>query len=117
MKLSADHPLLHVRALHFADDVPYAFEDHWIDPEVVPDALNEDFDTVSANEWLLKHTPYTLGEIIFAATSANHEEATPLRCSEQSALFTIDRVTWDGAAAVTKVRVLYGPGHKIRTAL
>lgn len=117
MKLSADRPLLHIRALHLANDVPYAFEDRWIDPEVVPDAQNESFETVSANEWLLKHTPYTHGEIVFAATSANLEEATILGCSEKSALFTIDRVTWDGAAAVTKVRVLYGPGHKIRTAL
>ena len=117
MKLPANRPLLHVCAVHLANDVPYAFEDRWIDPQVVPDVLNETFKTISANEWLLKHTPYTHGEIVFAATSATHEEASILGCAEKSALFTIDRVTWDGAAAVTKVRVLYGPGHKIRTAL
>ena len=117
MKTPADRPLLHVCALHVADDVPYAFEDRWINPDVVPVALNESFESVSANEWLLKHTPYTHGEIIFAATSATQEEAVFLKCAEGSALFTIDRVTWDGDFAVTKVRVLYGPGHKIRTAL
>ena len=121
MKLSAktpaDRPLLHVCAVHFSGDVPYAFEDRWIDPRIVPDALNESFETISANEWLLKHTPYTHGEIVFAATSATHEEGSILECPEKSALFMIDRVTWDGEAAVTKVRVLYGPGHKIRTAL
>lgn len=117
MKLPADRPLLHVCALHLANDAPYAFEDRWIDPKVVPEALNESFDAVSANEWLLKHTPYTHGEIIFAAATATPQEAALLECPEQSALFTIDRVTWDGAAAVTKVRVVYAPGHQMRTAL
>ncbi|HCP82350.1 MAG TPA: GntR family transcriptional regulator [Octadecabacter sp.] len=117
MKSPADHPLLHVCALHIADNVPYAFEDRWINPDVVPDALNESFEAVSANEWLLKHTPYTHGEIVFAATSATRDEAAFLKCPEKSALFTIDRVTWDGEFAVTKVRVLYGPDHQIRTAL
>lgn len=117
MKLSANRPLLHVCALHLADDVPYAFEDRWIDPDVVPGALSEAFESVSANEWLLKHTPYTHGEILFAAASATTDEAAILQCSPTSALFTIDRVTWDGDAAVTKVRLLYRPGHQIRTVL
>lgn len=117
MKSPAARPLLHVRALHLGDDVPYALEDRWIDPDVVPGAATESFEAISANEWLLKHTPYTHGEIVLAAASATRDEATVLGCAEQSALFTIDRLTWDGACAVTKVRVLYRPGHQIRTAL
>ena len=111
------HPLLHVTALHLADGAPYAFEDRWIDPSVVPNERNEHFQTISANEWLLKNTPYTHGEIAFSATSATHDEATLLQCSEQSALFEIERVTWDQEKAVTQVRLLYAPGHKIRTVL
>lgn len=117
MKVPADRSLLHVRAVHLAGGVPFAFEDRWIDTYVVPDAMDERFETISANEWLLKNTPYTHGEITFAATSATQEEAKILECPQMSALFTIDRVTWDGTAAVTKVRVLYGPAYKIRTAL
>lgn len=117
MRSSASRPLLHVCALHLADDVPYAFEDRWIDPHVVPDALNESYETVSANEWLLKHTPYTHGEILFAATQATPDEANVLKCPSASALFTIDRVTWDDASAVTKVRLLYPPGYQVRTVL
>lgn len=117
MNAHADRPMLHVRALHLADDTPYAFEDRWIDPVVVPDALAENFETVSANEWLLTHAPYTHGEISFAATSATIGEAAILQCLEHSALFTIDRVTWDGEAPVTKVRLLFGPGHCLRAVL
>ncbi|MGB7242881.1 MAG: GntR family transcriptional regulator [Sulfitobacter sp.] len=117
MKTSAGRPLLHVCALHLANEIPYAFEDRWINTEVVPDALCENFETISANEWLLKHAPYTHGEIFFAATSATRDEAAVLRCPAKSALFTIDRVTWDGVSPVTKVRLLFGPGHQLRTAL
>jgi DNA mismatch repair protein MutS len=51
------------------------------------------------------------------ATSATIGEATILQCLENSALFTIDRVTWDGDAPVTKVRLLFGPGHCLRAVL
>ena len=117
METSAGRPLLHVGALHSADGTPYAFEDRWIDPNVVPAASREGFKTVSANEWLLKHAPYTHGEISFAATSATQEDAVLLQCPEGSALFTINRVTWDGGAAVTKVRLLFRLGHSMRAVL
>lgn len=117
MKTSVEHPLLHVCALHLADGKPHAVEDRWIDPDVVSDVLDESFENVSANEWLLKHAPYTHGEILFAATSATQSDADVLKCDVNSALFTIDRVTWDGGSAVTKVRLLYSPGHHMRTVL
>ncbi|MEM7521369.1 MAG: GntR family transcriptional regulator [Pseudomonadota bacterium] len=112
-----DRPLLHVAALHLADGAPYAFEDRWIDPDMVPGALKENFATISANEWLLTHTPYTHGEIVFGAACATHKEAALLDCPTYSALFTIDRVTWDGDNTLTKVRLLFAPGHQMRAAL
>ncbi|MEP3346686.1 MAG: UTRA domain-containing protein [Litoreibacter sp.] len=115
MKTPPDQWLLHVCALHLADGASYAYEDRWINPAVVPSILDENFETISANEWLLKHAPYTHGEIKFSATSATQGEADVLQCPLQSALFTIDRITWDIDTAVTSVRLLFGPGHQIRT--
>lgn len=117
MKTDANRPLLHIRALHLADDTPYAFEDRWIDPDVVPDARSERFETVSANEWLLRHAPYTHGDIAFSAISATAQDAQILKCPPNSALFAIDRVTWDDSLSVTNVRLLFGPGHHLRTIL
>ena len=117
MKTHATRPLLHVQALHMADDTPYAFEDRWINPEVVRNGFSESYETVSANEWLLKNAPYTHGEIAFSATSASPAEAKILCCQKNSALFAIDRLTWDSTLAVTKVRLLFAPGHQIRTIL
>lgn len=109
--------LLHVRALHLANDAPYALEDRWINIAVVPLAAQESFKSLSANEWLLTHAPYTQGDIAFCATEASPQDAKTMSCPERSALFTIDRLTWDHAAPVTKVRLLFAPGHQLRTVL
>lgn len=117
MRTYGERLLLHVCALHLADGVPYALEDRWINTSVVPNARVEAFDTVSANEWLLQNAPYTHGEITFSATNATAGDAEALGCAPQSALFAIDRVTWDSAQSVTKVRILYSPGHQLMTRL
>ncbi|MFK7835901.1 MAG: GntR family transcriptional regulator [Sulfitobacter sp.] len=117
MKTKATDALLHVCALHLADDAAYAVEDRWINTDVVPEANGEGFDTLSANEWLMKHAPYTHGDIAFSAVQADKPNADILGVPPQSALFAIDRVTWDNAASVTKVQLLYSPGYKLRTQL
>lgn len=117
MRMPAESEMLFVRALHLADDAPYALESRWINPQVVPEAQNEPFQNVSANEWLLCHAPYTDGEIAFSAVNAGTDEAQLLTCAEGAALFAIDRLTWDGDASVTKVRLLFAPGHQMRTVL
>ncbi|MYA89206.1 MAG: UTRA domain-containing protein [Boseongicola sp. SB0662_bin_57] len=107
--------LLHVMALHLSDDAPYALEDRWINSVHVPDALEQDFRSISANEWLLQSVPYTRGEISFAAIPASAENAKHLNCPENSAVLAINRLTWDHDHSVTAVQVLFAPGHQMRT--
>lgn len=117
MNTPAGQAQLHLRALHLADGQAYAFEDRWINTDVVPGALTEAFDQVSANEWLMAHAPYTKGDIGFSAVQATRSEAEILSVAPHSALFAIDRLTWDHAASVTCVRLLFAPGYTLRTVL
>lgn len=114
---TADAALLHVRAVHFADGLPYALEDRWINPQGAPNVLDQPFDTTSANEWLLEHTPYTGGDIALSAHNATHVEAQELGCNEGAALFALTRNTWNGSVAVTRVRLLFAPGHTMQADL
>lgn len=109
--------LLHLRALHLANGAPYTLENRWINTRVVPDAEHEPFDRTSANEWLLLHAAYTHGDIAFSALQANRVEAEGLGIAEHSAVLAIDRLTWNGDASVTKVRLLFTPGYQLRTGL
>lgn len=117
MRTGAAEKLLHVRALHLCDDAPYAIEDRWINTGVVPLAVEEPFEAISANEWLLKHAPYTRGEIAFSAVQVGESDAYILGVPNQTAAFAIDRLTWDDQSSVTKVRLLFGPGYQLRTSL
>tara|TARA_R110002124_G_scaffold48148_6_gene142426 strand:+ start:4989 stop:5690 length:702 start_codon:yes stop_codon:yes gene_type:complete len=115
MQIPVGSKLLHLIALHTADDRPFAYEDRWINLDAVPSAKNTSFETVSANEWLLMNIPYTGGEISFCATTATEPEAIALDCPFDSALFLTDRLTWNGADAITKLRLVFAPGYQLRT--
>ena len=117
MNIAATDQALHLVALHLADDAAYALEDRWINLGVVPGAAEAPFDKISGNEWLLAHAPYTHGEIGFSAVMADARAIAALGCPDPSALFVLDRLTWDQAQVVTKVRITYAPGHAMTTAL
>lgn len=117
MRTGSTEKLLHVRALHLAEGAPYALENRWINSRVVPEAMNEPFDRVSANEWLLQHAAYTHGDIAFSAIQANGADADSLGIAENSAVLAIDRLTWNQEASVTKVQLLFTPGYQLRTGL
>lgn len=117
MGTAPDATLLHLRALHMADTRPYALEDRWINLDAAPGAQDQAFTETSGNEWLLRHAPYTHGEIGFSAANATEEEADILACPAGAALFVIDRITWNAELSVTSVRLVFAEGHRMQAML
>jgi GntR family histidine utilization transcriptional repressor len=117
LRLPADTPLLQVRALHLADGAPFCLEDRWINPAAAPGVEGVDLTTISANEWLVRHTAFSGGDIDFGAVAADAGTAALLACAEGAALFEIGRTTWAGAQPITAVRLTYAPGYRMRTAI
>lgn len=107
--------LLHLCALHTADDRPFAYENRWVNLNSVPSARGTSFEAVSANEWLLLNIPYTRGEISFSATRPSIHEASVLDCPVDSALFVTDRLTWNGEDTITKLQLVFALGYQLRT--
>jgi GntR family histidine utilization transcriptional repressor len=115
--LAKKTPMLHLKALHLADEKPFLYEDRWINLAAVPGIADVDFSEISANEWLVQNASYTDGDISFSAANASREEAEYLGTSEGTAIFTIDRTTWDRTMPITSVRLAYAPGYRMRTRL
>jgi len=105
--------MLHVKALHLADNRPYILEDRWIDAESTPQILNVDLTRESANEWLVRHKPYSRIEVRFSAMNAEGEAAMHLSTPVGSALFVIERTTWIGPAPITTVLAVAAPGYQL----
>lgn len=109
--------VLHLRTLHFADNHPFVYEDRWLNPAAVPACRDADFRTVSVNEWLVRHVPYTTGDIAFSAANASAVEAEHLGVAPGTALFIVERTTTNERGTITAVRLAYAPGYRVHTSL
>lgn len=103
-----------IKSLHLADDVPYAVEDREINLTTLPDAAGADFETISANEWLVQNAPFDHGTMEYLAEAAGEFEVTHLCCTPAAPLMTLRRETFSDAGLITAVRMAYAPGRAIR---
>lgn len=114
LQMKAGDRALHLQTVHMADGAPYAYEDRWVNLEAASGILDAPLEEISANEWLLKHAPYSSGDVTFSATPAGPQEAAALDIAEGEALFTIDRTTWQDNLHVTTMKLYYRPGYKLK---
>lgn len=115
LNLDTTTEVLHLVCMHFADGSPYQFEDRWINLGLLPEAREANFSTVGPNEWLVAAVPFSDAEISFSAAPADQTLANHLGCSPGGALFQLERSTWWQDQAVTYVRLVYRPGHRMTT--
>lgn len=109
---------LHLRCLHYANEVPYQLEERWINLDTVPEAGKESFEEIGPNRWLVERVPWTDAEHVLSAANATAEEAELLEVAENDALFVVERRTWSQGNLVTYTRLCH-PGrlYRMRTAL
>lgn len=107
--------VLHARTLHFADNVPFLYEDRWINPRAVPKNIQARLGDMSLNEWLVRNVPYSEGDIAFSAANSTALEAEHLGVSPGTAVLVVDRTTRNAAGVITVVRLVYAPGYRLHT--
>lgn len=107
--------VLHLTCLHTAGQIPFQYEDRWINLAALPQASGQDFSRTGPNEWLIETVPFSDVEISFSAVPADDETARHLGCRHGDALFMAERATWWQGQAITYVRLLFQRGHKVTT--
>jgi GntR family histidine utilization transcriptional repressor len=115
MGVPAGVSMLFLETLHLAGGRPFAHEVRWLNPGVLPGRVVPDFAGMSANEWLVQNVAYATGDIAFSAEAATVGEAAALGISAGDPVFVTERVTWTAEAPITFVRLLHGPGYRLRT--
>lgn len=115
MGVPAGASMLFLETLHLAGGRPFAHEVRWLNPDVLPGRVVPDFGAVSANEWLVQNVAYATGDIAFSAEAATAAEAAALGIAAGDPVFVTERVTWTAEAPITFVRLLHGPGYRLRT--
>lgn len=106
---------LYLETLHQANGKPYLYETRWVNTQAVPAILEADFTDISANEWLVENALLTTGELTFSAINASEAEAEVLQIDIGTAVFIVNRITWNGPNVITVVRLAYAPHYEMST--
>ncbi|MCP5082155.1 MAG: UTRA domain-containing protein [Alphaproteobacteria bacterium] len=114
-ELSTPTTMLHIEALHLADQRPYIYEDRWVSEHTVPEIADVDLSTESANEWLVRNRPYSRCDLRFFAIKASEYHAKLLDTSPNEALLVMERTTWIGKNPITTVKAVSTPGYQLLT--
>lgn len=113
LELADGESAAYLESLHLADDRPFAFEKRWVNLASVPAFATADLAVESANEWLVRHVPFTRGEVRLAATAADARRAGMLGTDEGTPLFTMNRLTWFETRTITTIELSFAPGYEI----
>ena len=108
---------LFMETIHLADSRPYAYEERWVNIQAVPDILDAPLDHMSVNEWLVRTVPFSSGDVVFGAESADERIASALESKVGNAIFVLDRTTWMGEEFITTMKLYYKDGYQLYSKL
>ena len=101
----------HTIIIHQENGVPIQFEDRYVNPQVAPDYLQNDFSVTTPTSYLLKVAPLTEASYSIEACLPTAEQALQLRITLQEACLAMVRRTVSGTQVASVVRLVY-PGSR-----
>ncbi|WP_288378982.1 histidine utilization repressor [uncultured Acinetobacter sp.] len=111
MQIREGQTLFHSIIVHFENDVPVQIEDRLVDPVIIPDYLNQDFQNITPNAYLMSKAPVTEGEHVVTAILATAQECKWLKINKTEPCLLIRRRTWSNKQLVSSARLIY-PGSR-----
>mgnify|MGYP000847647243 CR=1 FL=1 len=111
MQIREVQTLFHSIIVHFENDVPVQIEDRLVDPVIIPDYLDQDFQNITPNAYLMSKAPVTEGEHVVTAILATAQECKWLKINKTEPCLLIRRRTWSNKQLVSSARLIY-PGSR-----
>lgn len=107
--------IFHSAIIHYENDIPIQIEDRFVNPEVAPEYLQQDFTLITSNIYLNRLAPLTEGEHIVEAVSASALQSKWLQLAPHEPCLLICRRTWSKQVNVSYARLLYpGSRHRLK---
>lgn len=111
MQIREGQTLFHSIIVHFENYVPVQIEDRLVDPVIIPDYLDQDFQNITPNAYLMSKAPVTEGEHVVTAILATAQECKWLKINKTEPCLLIRRRTWSNKQLVSSARLIY-PGSR-----
>lgn len=110
---SVGRKVFHSILVHYEDDTPIQVEDRFVNPVEAPEYLEQDFTTMTPNDYLTRVAPLVRGEHVVEAVLASPEECRMLQIDRGEPCLLIRRRTWSEHGLVSSARLVH-PGSRNR---
>lgn len=111
LRIQEGQPIFHSIIVHHANGIPVQLEDRYVNAQVIPHYLEQDFSEDPPYSYLIAHAPLTEGEHIVEAILAQPHECELLAIAPTEPCLLIRRRTWSGSVNVSYARLLH-PGSR-----
>lgn len=99
--------------VHRADGIPVQLADRYVNPEVAPDFLRQDFTRTTPSHYLFRIGPLSRAEHIFEAILPDPLTQRLLDVRADEPCLLLNRRTWIGAKVASMARLIH-PGSRFR---
>lgn len=101
----------HSVSLHFENRVPLQLEDRYVNPDLVPEFLEQDFTQQTTGGYLLKNIPYSHVDHKITAALSTPEQQKLLQLEASEPVLILERLTYCAEGVITAVK-LFHPAHR-----
>ncbi|PHV04449.1 histidine utilization repressor [Janthinobacterium sp. BJB412] len=108
-------PLFHSIIVHYENGVPIQVEDRWVNPLCAPDYMQQDFASITPNEYLMAAAPLQGATYSIEALAAPRDIAEMLAIDTRQACLVLKRQT-RSAGQVASIATMWHPGHRYQFA-
>jgi GntR family histidine utilization transcriptional repressor len=105
------HPLFHSVIVHFENDIPIQVEDRWVNAEVAPEYMEQDFSATTPNEYLMAAAPLQGGDYSVEALNPPREIRAMLQIPSKEPCLVLRRRTLSNSK-VASVVTMWHPGNR-----
>ena len=112
-QVKTGHALFHSVIVHFENDIAIQVEDRWVNSELVPDYLGQNFSVVTPNEYLMAVAPLQGVDYSIEAILPPRPIAEMLHISSKDACLVLHRKTLSQGKIATVV-TMWHPGQRYR---
>ena len=107
MQLQPDRTIYTLTAVHYQDDIPIQLELRYVNPDLVPNFLKQDFSRFTSTSYLLKQFQPDEMEHIVRAVMPDQAAREALMITSSEPCLQLSRRTWKNQQVVTHVTMTY----------
>ncbi len=107
--------LFHSVIVHFENQIPIQVEDRWVNSQLAPAYLQQNFSTITPNEYLMSAAPLQEVRYRIEAVTAPARIADMLEISHNLPCLVLHRVTISGGQ-VASIATMWHPGNRYQFA-